>query len=53
MSFPLLLVFLFALGENLVVLILPACVVREAQTLTEYNGHAFMSSLVIFLISVS
>lgn len=53
LPFPLLLFFLFALGENLVVLIFPACIVREAQTLAEYNGDPFVSSLVIFLTSVS
>lgn len=45
--------FLFALGKNFVVLILPVCMVREAQTLAEYNGDCFVSSLVIFLTSVS
>lgn len=53
LPFPLLLFFLFAFGENLVDLILPACIVRKAQTLAEYNGDPFVSSLVNFLTSLS
>lgn len=45
--------FLFALGKNSVVLILSACGVRESQALAEYNRGVFLSSLVMFLMSVS